>query len=205
MLRQRLLRLCGLLLVILTAGSVTVSGRLGAGLARSAQETPLVGPLVVTNRLDDAGFLIVDMETGQERELVFGPGRHLFGGFSPHLNLGLVTREGWNQTNSVVAVGGFDHILSDRATLVVELVGDIQTEDSPLVVPEPVVFQSPAPFRTVERTNVPDRSDHLLDIGFGLKFQAPGDTRIVTSALLPFLEGGARPSFMWTVGLDRSF
>lgn len=135
---------------------------------------------------------------------LMGVGSGQFGDFSPHLNLGFVTRGGWNQTNSLLVVAGFDHILSEVATLAVEILGDFQVEDSPLGLPEPVVFTAPT-VRTVELHDIPDRADHLLDLAFGLKFQAPGDTRIVTGALFPFLKGGARPTFQWTIGLERSF
>lgn len=169
--------------------------------------------LVETGR---GGFSVVGdlrLPTGSEEDF-HGSGASTFrlagiasgryGDFSPHLNLGFVARGGWNQTNSLNLVAGFDHILSERATLAVELLGDLQVEDSPLVLPEPVVFTAPD-VRTVEVSDIPDQADHLLDLAFGMKFEAPGDTRIVTSALFPFLKGGARPTFMWTLGLERSF
>jgi hypothetical protein len=142
--------------------------------------------------------------TGSTSFRVVGAASRQIGDFTPHVNLGLVARGGWNERNSVLAIVGFDQMLSESITLGVELVGDFQVEDSSLALPAPVRISVPV-VRTVEVTNLPDRSDDLLDIGFGLKFALPGDARVVTSALIPFLEGGARPSFMWTLGLERSF
>lgn len=51
----------------------------------SAQESPtlLQGPLLVTTAITGDGFLIFDLGTGQQRQLSFGAGIHLIGGFSP--------------------------------------------------------------------------------------------------------------------------
>lgn len=49
-----------------------------------AQSTDLLqGPLLITNTPAQDGFLIIDLASGQQRTLTFGPGNHYIGGFSP--------------------------------------------------------------------------------------------------------------------------
>jgi Tol biopolymer transport system component len=49
----------------------------------SPQTDLLQGPLVVTPTPQQDGFLLIDLETGVQRHLSFGPGNHYLGGFSP--------------------------------------------------------------------------------------------------------------------------
>lgn len=46
-------------------------------------DTPLVGPVLAADAPDNAGLWLLDLGTGQVRELVLGPGRHWLGSFSP--------------------------------------------------------------------------------------------------------------------------
>lgn len=44
---------------------------------------PLLGPLLAGDAPDNAGLFLLDLGTGQQRDLAFGPGRHWFGSFAP--------------------------------------------------------------------------------------------------------------------------
>jgi hypothetical protein len=127
-----------------------------------------------------------------------------FGNFSPHLNAGFTYRNGDNQTNSLLATIGFDQLMSERVSIAGEVIGDFALGESKLILPEPVVFTAPT-VETVELTDIPDEKDNLLDAAFGAKFLLGADTRGVANILFPLNDGGLRPKFLWTFGLERSF
>lgn len=127
-----------------------------------------------------------------------------FGDFSPHLNTGFTFRSGDNQNNSLAATLGFDQLLSERVSFAGELIGDFEIGESNLALPEPVVFTAPT-VETVNLTDIPDQKDSRLDAAFGLKFLLGSDLRGVTNILFPLNDGGLRPKFLWTVGLERTF
>jgi hypothetical protein len=89
-------------------------------------------------------------------------------------------------------------------TLAVDLIGDYELGDSRLPLPQYVVFDVPT--RRRERlTDVPDVNDNLLDAAVGLKMQMPGELRVVANLLVPLADGGLRPAYLWTFGLERTF
>jgi len=128
-----------------------------------------------------------------------------FGNLSPHINAGMAIHTGELSNNSLLATAGFDHLLSDRVALAVDLVANLEMGDSKLILPEPVVYTAPAPVTTVDLTDIPDKKDNLIDASFGMKFILPPDFRIVTNVLFPLSEGGLRPKLLWTFGLEKSF
>jgi len=127
-----------------------------------------------------------------------------FGDFSPHLNTGMAIRSGDNQSNSVLATLGFDHLLSERVSIAGELIGDFAVGDSKLVLPEAAVFTAPT-VETVDLTDIPDQKDNLIDASFGMKFVLAGDYRLVTNILFPLNDGGLRPKYLWTAGFEKTF
>ncbi|MBI5931438.1 MAG: PD40 domain-containing protein [Chloroflexi bacterium] len=72
------LSILGLLIIILILGIPLFSA------SAEQSSTLLQGPLVVTNTPEQDGFLLIDLATGQQRRLSFGPGNHYIGGFSPN-------------------------------------------------------------------------------------------------------------------------
>lgn len=127
-----------------------------------------------------------------------------FGNFSPHLNAGFAYRSGDNQTNSLLATIGFDQLMSERVSIAGELISDFEMGDSKLILPEPVVFTAPT-VETVNLTDIPDEKDNLLDAAFGVKFLLGSGTRGVANILFPLNDGGLRPKFLWTFGIERTF
>jgi hypothetical protein len=128
-----------------------------------------------------------------------------FGNLSPHINAGMAIHTGELSNHSLLATVGFDHLLSDRVALAVDLVSNLEMGDSKLILPEPVVYTAPAPVTTVELTDIPDQKDNLIDASFGVKFILPPDFRVVTNVLFPLSDGGLRPKLLWTLGLEKSF
>jgi hypothetical protein len=126
------------------------------------------------------------------------------GDFSPHVNAGVAIRTGESYGNSFVAVLGFDHLLAESVTLAADVLVDHSFGDGQLPLPASVTFDTPVR-RKVDLTNVPDARDHLVDASVGLKFQLPSEYRMITNLLFPMSEGGMRPRFMWTLGLERTF
>jgi hypothetical protein len=149
---------------------------------------------------DSANFL----GSGQTSVRALGILSGRSGNFSPHLNAGVAIRPGSNQNSSIIGMAGFDHLLSERVTFAVDLIGDYELGDSRLPLPQSVVFDEPAR-RRVRLTDVPDQNDNLLDAAVGLKMQMPGELRAVMNLLVPLAEGGLRPAYLWTFGLERSF
>jgi hypothetical protein len=126
-----------------------------------------------------------------------------FGDFTPHVNVGALFTSAEDLNNRFLITAGFDHLLSDQVTLALDLVTNMQLGDSKLTVPAPVVFTAPT-VRTLDLTNIPRQVDDLLDGSIGVKIAA-GEFRIVGNALVPLTDGGMRPNFMWTLGIERTF
>lgn len=123
--------------------------------------------------------------------------------FSPHLNLGYEHRGSALDEDEVELAVGFDHLLGDQVTLAVDLLGSFKLADDPLEFPKPVELT--APFRrTVERTNIPDRRDDIVDASFGFKLRTSAGLVIVVNTLVPLNDGGLRSSPVPTVGVEYS-
>jgi hypothetical protein len=127
-----------------------------------------------------------------------------FGDFSPHLNVGYLHRGGAFETDAVLGTVGFDHLLAPWATLAVDLISQLQVDDSPLQVPDPVVIQAPY-VRTISPSTIPDRRDDLVDGSFGLKLTAASGLTVVGNGAWPLNRGGLRPDVLWTFGLEYNF
>lgn len=126
------------------------------------------------------------------------------GDLAPHLNAGILITDAEKIQNRFLATLGFDHLMSDVATLAVDLVGSFEMGESLIAPPDPVVFTAPT-IRTVDLTAIPDKSDHFLDAAFGFKLTTRTGWRFVVSSLFPLLEGGVRPRSMWTLGVERVY
>lgn len=153
------------------------------------------------------------LPTGDEKDLLGAgsfSGRVLailsstFGTFSPHLNAGYLYSAGENRNDVVLATVGFDHLLARGVTLAAEVAGEFQVGESQLLLPAPVVYESPFR-RTINPTSIPDIRDDVVNGSFGFKFTTPSRMTIVTNALFPLNDGGLRARLTYTVGLEYSY
>jgi hypothetical protein len=151
--------------------------------------------------------------TGAERDLLgsghtsvrgLGVVSARFGPFSPHANVGYLYRSGGDLTDAVLATGGFDHALSDWATLAVDVLAELQAQDTRLTLPDPVQIEIPFR-RTIIPSNIPNMRDDIVNGSLGLKLQAAPGLLIVGNALWPLNRGGLRPSTAWTAGVEYNF
>ena len=127
-----------------------------------------------------------------------------FGSFSPHANVGYAYRSGGELSHAVLATAGFDHALSDWATLAVDLISELQSGESKLVIPDDV--RVTVPFRrTISPTNIPVLRDDIVNGSLGFKFVTNTGLTVVTNALWPLNKGGLRPGIAWTLGLEYNF
>jgi hypothetical protein len=127
-----------------------------------------------------------------------------FGGFSPHANVGYLYRSGNELSDAVLVTAGFDHALSDWATLAVDLISELEAGESALVIPGEVRID--VPFRrTIRPTNIPDGRDDIVDGSLGFKFVTSPGLTIVTNSRWPLNRGGLRPGVAWTLGLEYNF
>ena len=155
----------------------------------------------------------VRLPTGKEEDFlgagstsarVVGVMSSKFGDFSPHANLGFAIRNGENQTNAVLATAGFDQLLVPWATFAFDLISEWQTGGETLTLPEPVTLRTPFQ-RTIYPTNIPDRSDDLINASVGTKLSSRGGFTVILNALLPLNRGGLRTSTLWTAGVEYGF
>ena len=160
-------------------------GVLGEARAPTGREEDFLG----TGHLNARGLLIVS-------------GR--FDEFSPHANLGFEYRGNDLDQNEVELVVGFDHMLSDWATIAVDLLGAFKLGQSELVFPEPVEITSPF-FRRVERTNIVNRRDDIVDGSLGFKFRTGSGVVFVANLLVPLNDGGLRSRITPTFGIEYLF
>jgi hypothetical protein len=127
-----------------------------------------------------------------------------FGAFSPHANVGYLYRSGSELSDAVLATAGFDHALAPWATLAVDLISELETGESALVIPDDVQIQ--VPFRrTIRPTNIPEMRDDIVNGSLGFKFVTSPGLTIVMNSLWPLNRGGLRPAVAWTVGLEYNF
>lgn len=153
------------------------------------------------------------LPTGDEKDLLGSgsfSGRVLailsstFGAFSPHLNAGYLYSAGENRNDVVLATAGFDHLLARGVTLAAEVAGEFQVGESRLLLPQPVVYDSPFR-RTINPTSIPDIRDDVVNGSFGFKFTMPSRMTIVTNAIFPLNDGGLRARLTYTVGLEYAY
>jgi hypothetical protein len=123
--------------------------------------------------------------------------------FSPHVNLGYMARGGESTSNGIQFVAGFDQRLSDWATFAADLLGEFKMGDSHLDFPEPFRYDPPLDI-SIERANVPNFRDDILDGSVGFKFRTDGGLVVVANALIALNEGGMRARIVPTFGLQYS-
>jgi hypothetical protein len=124
-----------------------------------------------------------------------------FGAFTPHFNGGFYYRGGNLENNALLATAGFDHLMSDWATLSFDVISEWQLGPSKLIIPPPV--QIIAPFqRTITPTNIPNGRDDIVNASFGFKLRMDSGTTGVMNVILPMNRGGLRSNVIWTLGLE---
>jgi hypothetical protein len=128
----------------------------------------------------------------------------LFDEFSPHANLGFEYRGSDLDQDEVELVFGFDHILSDWATLAVDVLGAFKLGESELVFPEPAEITSPF-LRRVERTNILNRRDDIVDASFGFKLKTGNGILLIANLIVPLNDGGLRSRITPTFGIEYLF
>jgi len=166
------------------------------------------------SRMGAALLAEVRIPTGDEEDLLgsgsmqfraMGLYSAQFGTFSPHLNVGYVARGDSRTQNDALVVGlAVDNLLSDWATLAAGVESEFQVGDNKFTLPPDIEFNEPFT-RTIQATNVPNKSGNLLRASLGAKFTVRGGTVLVVNALLPLRDVGLQPDFIWTVGLDFPF
>jgi hypothetical protein len=140
---------------------------------------------------------------GETTLRVLGAYGAAYGGFSPHLNAGVLF-QGSDTNDRLLAAIGFDQLVGPRVTLAGSILTNFELGESRLRLPEPVIYTAPA-VRILELTDIPDKSDHFVDASLGMKVAMAGGMRIVSNVLVPLVDGGMRPRFLWTLGLERTF
>lgn len=124
-----------------------------------------------------------------------------FADFSPHVNVGFGYRGAEQDENVIEVVTGFDHRLSDVATLAVDVLGAFKLGEEKVGFPEPIVI--PGGFhQVVSRTNIPMRRDDVVDGSVGFKFRAGTGLTVITNLLVPLNQGGLRSSPIPTLGVE---
>jgi hypothetical protein len=126
------------------------------------------------------------------------------GRFSPHVNGGYAFRGGDSLTNAVLLTGGFDQLLARKATLSVDVISEIPVGSSPLTLPEQITFAGSKP-GTISATNIPDRSDDIVNLSAGAKFDLSAFS-LVVNGILPLGNGGLQArSGIFTLGFEHTF
>ncbi len=190
---------------VLTTTSSTRGSTLGLGdVAARAKIQILDG-----DEVDVAVLGEVRLPTGREEDFL-GSGsasvRGLFiasatmGAFSPHVNFGYKVRSGDVGPDVFHFAAGFDHRLSEWATFVVDLLGDIPMGDS-LAFPDDVRFSTPFP-RSVSLANIPNIRDNVVEGAFGMKFRTSNGIVLWTNALIALNDGGMRDGLVQTFGFQ---
>jgi len=126
------------------------------------------------------------------------------GSFSPHVNGGYAFRSGDSQSNAVLLSGGFDQLLARKATLAVDVISEFDVGGSPLTLPEQITFAGSKP-GTISATNVPNRSDDIVNLSAGAKFDLSA-VALVVNGILPLGNGGLQSrGGIFTLGFEHTF
>ena len=127
-----------------------------------------------------------------------------FGNFSPHLNGGYAFRGGTSQQDAGLITAGFDQLVGAKTTIALDLMSEIVTGTSPLTLPEQITFAGTHP-GTLAATNIPDRTDNIVNLSAGAKFNLSG-TMLVVNGIFPLSNGGLQArSGIYTLGLEHTF
>jgi hypothetical protein len=187
-----------------SSGSALGIGDIGVRVKANLYQSDALGAGIAADvRLptgDSANFL--GSAQTRLRALAIVSGRT--GNFSPHVNAGVTIRTGYAEYNSIFGALGFDHLLAEKITLAVDILGDFALGESGLLLPEPVLYDAPTR-RRATLTDIPEGRDHLLDASIGFKMQLLGEYRALTNLLVPLNDGGLRPRVLWTAGFERTF
>ncbi len=127
-----------------------------------------------------------------------------YGNFTPHVNAGYLFRKGAALNDAVLTTVGFDQLMSGWATLAVDMMGQWEVGNSGFRLPGPVTFAVPVK-RKVAVTNIPNRSDDILDASLGFRFLTHRGITIITNAAVPLNSGGMRGQLVWTGGVEYTF
>lgn len=127
-----------------------------------------------------------------------------YGDFSPHANVGFALRTGSGQNNAVVGTLGFDHMLNKQATVAVDILSEFQAGGDAGKLPGDINLSLSSPPRIVPGSNVPSQKDNPMALSAGGRFLVSGFT-LMANGLVPLKSGGLQASFIWTLGLERSF
>jgi hypothetical protein len=127
-----------------------------------------------------------------------------FGNFSPHVNGGYAFRSGNTQTDAGLLTAGFDQLVGAKTTVALDLISEFAVGDSPLTLPPQITFAGTRP-STLSATNIPDRTDNILNISGGAKFDLSG-TMLVVNGILPLGNGGLQArGGIFTLGIEHTF
>jgi len=173
----------------------------------------------------------VRLPTGNEHNLLglghvavraLGVASAEFGPFTPHVNLGYLFRGRPDslQNHALVALVGFDHILTTGVTLAVDLLSELELDRSALRVPPDIQYTEPFT-RVVPATTIPDGRDSRVDATVGFKWSIPcspswptfcatGAQRgtgltVITAAVVPLNSGGLRSGIVLSAGAQYKF
>jgi len=135
---------------------------------------------------------------------VMAVGSAQFGDFSPHLNLGYLSRSSNDVNDAVWTAVGFDHRMTGWATVAADLLGSWQVGGTKQTLPGDLIYTTPLD-RRIQSTSVPNRSEDLLNLSLGMKFRVRGGAILVVNGIAPLKESGMQPDFIWTAGLEGAF
>ena len=126
------------------------------------------------------------------------------GDFSPHLNGGYAFRSGTDQTDAALLTAGFDQLVGTKTTVAVDLISELPTGTSPLKLPQSITYVG-THAGTLAATNIPERTDDIVNLSAGAKFNLSG-TMLVVNGILPLGNGGLQAhSGIFTLGLEHTF
>ena len=169
----------------------------------------------------DVGFLAeARLGTGKEDDFLGSgatdiAGTVLFSGhwgnINPHANLGYRHRGSDLERDDIELAFGYDHKASDKLTLAVEWIGQLEIGDQidelkfPGLIPvgEYEVDGKTYAKEYISPSNIPDRAkDNLLNGAIGLKYSPNPNIVFLANVLLPLNDGGLRSSCVPTIGLS---
>ncbi|MDX1648006.1 MAG: transporter [Longimicrobiales bacterium] len=120
--------------------------------------------------------------------------------FSPHVNFGYSVKEEAVGPDAFTFAAGFDQRLSEWATFIADVLGEVQMGDS-AEFPESATYEWPTE-RTVGLTNIPNRRDDVISGALGFKFRTQSGIVLWTNALVALNDGGMRDRLAATFGFQ---
>ena len=127
-----------------------------------------------------------------------------YGKFSPHANVGYAVRNGEGQNNALLGTLGFDQLITNQATIAVDLLSEFQASGDAGALPADFTIRPVGKSINYRGSNIETSKDNPISLSAGGRFVF-GDYSVLVNGVIPIKSGGLQSNLIWTLGAARRF